>query len=410
MRKALFFNVPAHGHINPSLPLVTELVRRGHQITYFASGNYRASIEAAGAIFQPYATVHDDYFVARGLSGSVPQKAACALLTTAEEILPELLEFARVAHPDYILFDGMCPWGYWVARILGLPAVASLSLLPLMSPPLRALLDFSMLRIIVPMIFSDFGKGMEANCRSQALGKKYNVPPLGPTSLLNASGDIAISYTSKYFQPFANTVSPTVRFVGRTISQAAVNQVFPFEQAAGRRVVYLSLGTLNNADAAFFQRCITAFADSDDFLIISTGNHFRPDSFGALSANITVQSWVPQLAVLKRASLFITHGGLNSVHDGLYFGVPLLLVPQQGEQSLIARRVVELGAGLMLEKAQVNVENLRAHCTRLLSEPRFKAEAQQIGETLRTAGGVVRAADEIEMLLRSRHPIEAKDN
>ena len=111
MPTALFFNVPAHGHVNPSLPLVTELVRRGHTITYFTTERYRADVEAAGALVQPYAAMHDDYFAVRGLDGTQPWRAAYELITTAGAILPELLVFARDAQPDYILFDGMCPWG-----------------------------------------------------------------------------------------------------------------------------------------------------------------------------------------------------------------------------------------------------------------------------------------------------------
>ena len=400
MPQALFFNVPAHGHVNPSLPLVAELVRRGHRVTYFLTPKYRADVEATGALFQPYTAVHDDYFAGPGLDGTRPQRAAYRLITTAAEILPELLAIARNARPDYILFDGMCPWGQLTARILGIPAVASLSLMPLGS--LGTMLNLQTLRTLLPMALRDFDKGLQANRQSRALGKKYNVTPLGPASILNALGDISISYTSSYFHPSPDTVSPTVRFVGRTLPEAPKTDSFSFERANGRPLVYVSLGSLVDAPVAFFQACIDAFAGRDEFVVITTGHRVAPDAFGSLPDNISVHSWVPQLDVLKRASLFITHGGLGSVHDGLYFGVPLLLVPQQEEQTFTALRVVELGAGLMLKKPQVSVETLRTAATRLLTDPRFKVEANRIGDSFRTAGGVARAADEIEALLRQR--------
>jgi MGT family glycosyltransferase len=106
--------------------------------------------------------------------------------------------------------------------------------------------------------------------------------------------------------------------------------------------------------------------------------------------------------VIKHAALFITHAGLNSVHDGLYFGVPLLLIPQQMEQYATAMRVVELGAGLMLQPEQVTAESIRTKAERLLSDPHFKTEAAHIGETFRNAGGMTRAVDEIEALLQKR--------
>ena len=107
--RALFFNVPAHGHINPSLSLVAELVRRGHAITYYATEAYRLRIEATGASLKIYTAIADDYFDSRGLNGSEPQKAAHALLTTTKAVLLELLEATSQVQPDYILYDCMCP-------------------------------------------------------------------------------------------------------------------------------------------------------------------------------------------------------------------------------------------------------------------------------------------------------------
>ena len=135
---------------------------------------------------------------------------------------------------------------------------------------------------------------------------------------------------------------------------------------------------------------------------MSTGGRIAPESLGALPENVAVHSWVPQGEVLRRAALFVTHGGLNSIHDGLTLGLPLLLIPQQEEQTFNAMRVVELGAGLMLKRSQVTAERLRASATRLLTEPQFVAASRRIGDTLRTAGGVDKAADEIEHLLAQK--------
>jgi MGT family glycosyltransferase len=400
MPKALFFNVPAHGHIIPSLPLVAELARRGHQIIYFATDEYRAKIEATGAAFRAYTTIRDDHFTSRGLSGSVPQKVALALITTAEEILPELLEIVRAEKPDYILFDGMCPWGSMVAQILKLSSVASLALSPPIKPPPSAMLK--LLPLFLPMVFRDFGAGLEANKRAKALANQYGLPPFGFVGILTNTGDITLSYTSRYYQPFADTAPDFVRFVGWTINESQSNGAFSFERVQGRRLIYVSLGTLNNDDVPFFKTCIKAFADSENFVIMTTGKRIAPESFGALPENTAIYDWVPQVEILKRASLFISHGGLNSIHDSLYLGVPILLVPQQAEQTINAMRVVELGAGLMLKKSQITAETMRDTAARLLRESDFKTQAKQIGETFREAGGAARAADEVEALLRKR--------
>jgi MGT family glycosyltransferase len=402
MPKALFFNVPGHGHITPSLPLVAELVQRGHEIIYFATGEYRAGIEAAGASFRAYSIIQDDYFTSRGLSGSVPQKVALALITTAAEILPELLDIARAEKPDAILFDGMCPWGALVAKVLRLPSVALLALAPPTKPPPSAM--FKLLPLFLPLIFRDFGAGLEANRRAKALTEKYDLPPFsyGFPGILSNTGDISVSYTSRYFQQFADTLSDSFRFVGWTLNESPANGEFSLERLQGRRLIYVSLGTLNNEDAAFFKTCIEALADSESFVIMTTGKRISPESFGVLPENVAIYDWVPQVEVLKHADLFISHGGLNSIHDSMYLRVPMLLVPQQEEQTLNAMRVVELGAGLMLKKSQITAEIVRDTAARLLRESDFKTQAKQIGDTFREAGGAARAADEVEALLRKR--------
>ena len=103
---------------------------------------------------------------------------------------------------------------------------------------------------------------------------------------------------------------------------------------------------------------------------------------------------------MKRASLFISHSGLNSIHDSLYLGVPLLLVPQQAEQTLNALRVVELGAGLMLKKGQVNRADHPQPCSAPACRITLQNSGKPIGDTFRAAGGVMRAADEIDNLLK----------
>jgi MGT family glycosyltransferase len=390
--------VPGHGHVIPSLPFVDELTRRGHQIIYFCAEGYRAGIEAAGAEFRAYSGVEDDYFESRGLSGSVPQRVAYQLITTSAEILPELLEIAHAEKPDAIFFDSLCPWGWMVARILKLPAITSLVLPPITSPPPLEMLK--MLPVFLPVMFRDIGKGFEASRRARALTDKYHLPPYRMTVyILNNIGDLTISYTSREFQVYADTVPSSVRFVGWTLNETPSNGAFSFEGVKGRKLVYISLGTLNNDDIGFFKTCIEAFTGSEYYVIMTTGKRIRPEAFGALPENIAIFQWVPQVEVVKQAAMFISHGGLNSIHDSLYLNVPMLLVPQQSEQTLNAMRVVELGAGLMLKKPQMNAQTIRESARRLLTEDRFKAAAARVGETFRTAGGAAKAADEVEALV-----------
>lgn len=400
MPKALFFNIPGHAHVTPSLPLVAELLRRGHQIRYFVTEDYRASVESSGAEFQAYSQIQDDYFTGRGLSGGVMAKVADALITTATEILPELLEIVRAEDPDYIIYDGLCCWGRLVPQILKLPAVTSLAILPQYVPPLRKLPRVMVLGL--GPLLSDFGTTLAANRKARALAQQYHLPAVGLPGIMTGLGDVAICYTSSYFQPYADTVDKRIRFVGCTLHETPPDPAFSLEHVQDRPLIYVSLGTVNNTNAAFFKRCIEAFAGGEAYVIMSTGGGIAPDTFGDLPAHIEIRDWVPQTELLKRASLFICHGGLNSIHDSLYLGVPLLLIPQTGEQELNARRVVDLGAGLMLMPGQDTAVALHDNAARILRETRFQTEAKHIGDSFRSAGGMAYAADEIEAMLAGR--------
>jgi MGT family glycosyltransferase len=395
MAKILFFNIPGYGHVTPSLPIVAELTRRGHSLVYFVTETFRPAVEAAGAQYRETPGVEDDYFDARSLSGSVPTSVAAALMATAQDILPALLEQARAEQPDAILFDATCPWGYIAAHALGVPNAASLALMP-PAPP-GVMLNLQMLRLAAPVLLHGFREGIEANRRARAVARQYGVRPLGSTELMLAPGDLSLCTTSREFVAYASKVPDSIHFVGWTIRETTSDEPLPFE--GGRPLIYCSLGTLNNKQAAVFQTLIKAFTPMNADVLISTGNHFSTGSFGTLPANIVVRPWVAQTEVLKYAALFVSHGGLNSVHDSLYRGVPMLLVPQQAEQTLNGLRVVQLGAGLQLKHSQVNPESLRRAANQIIGDSHYREAAQRTGDTFRAAGGAVRAADLVEGLL-----------
>ena len=122
-------------------------------------------------------------------------------------------------------------------------------------------------------------------------------------------------------------------------------------------------------------------------VIMSIGSNVSEASLGPPPPNVSVQPYVAQLEVLQRASVFVTHGGMNSVSESLYYGVPLVVIPQMGEQETVGRRVEELGAGLYLAKADADGGTLRASVERVLADGRFRRQAAVVRESFRTAGG-----------------------
>jgi MGT family glycosyltransferase len=98
---------------------------------------------------------------------------------------------------------------------------------------------------------------------------------------------------------------------------------------------------------------------------------------------------------LRRASLFISHGGMNSTSEALWYGAPMLIHPRHGDQKLVAARVEELGAGRELRVQDLTPTALRAAAESAICDPRLREGARKVAESFRRAGGYTRAADEI---------------
>ena len=397
MSKAIFFNIPASGHVNPSLPLTAELVKRGEQIIYYNTEAFRAKIEATGAAFRPYTHIDDDYLQRRKLDGSNPPKAANALIHLCREMLPDLIAIVRAEQPDTIIYNSMCPWGALVARICGIPSVVSVSLLIFDT---GMLLRASGLKTLLPMMISGLPDVLSFNLTSAALGRQYHIKPLSFPESFNAPGDLMISYTMPPIQPPTPKLDAHIQFVGPSIAPRGDAGDFPMQRLDVQPVIYISLGTVRNDNLPFFQNCIQAFAETSYTVVMSIGSKVDLRALGAIPAHFIVRPFNPQLEILQHTALFITHAGMNSVHEGLYYNVPLLLVPQQPEQDFVALRIQELGAGLKLT-TQTPDAILEA-AERILREPAYQHKAAELGTILRNAGGASRGADLILTQIASR--------
>jgi MGT family glycosyltransferase len=122
---------------------------------------------------------------------------------------------------------------------------------------------------------------------------------------------------------------------------------------------------------------------------------------GEIPANFLLAPYVPQLEVLQRASVFVTHGGMNSTMESLYYGVPMVLVPQQIEQEKTAQRSAELGLGIALDPYNLTAEALRTAVEQVQQAPSFRANVQAMQQTVRAAGGFQSAVDAITGFART---------
>ena len=153
------------------------------------------------------------------------------------------------------------------------------------------------------------------------------------------------------------------------------------------------MGTVNNDMMPFYKDCISAFADTDYQVIMSVGNAVPINEFGKLPENISVYSHIDQIAVLKKADVFVSHCGMNSVSESLYFEVPLVMFPQTSEQKGVSVRVLELGAGICPDKA--DGKSVLSAVNKILDDSTYKKNAKKISEGFKNSPGAKGAADKI---------------
>lgn len=399
MANAVFFNLPFYGHVNPTLSLVAELTRRGEHITYYSSETFRPAIEQAGAAFRGM----DSYLNDRAAVDENLVRFAYTLIHVTQELLPALLAETKANPPDYVMYDSLCIWGRCVARSLRLPAIASITTLARPHSPFhREVLTgtLSLLPSSISMLIAGRRELRKFNAISKQLQKTYHCSRVGLADAYNNLADLNIVYCTSELQTWPNSFDERFKFVGPFLGNRDEAPDFPFEELGDQPVIYISLGTVFNAKADFYRLCFEAFANLDRRVVLAIGSKADLSLLGTIPANFIVRPYVPQLHILQRAALFITHGGMNSVSEGLAADVPLLLIPQAADQFLIARRIQRLGAGKTLQRNRLSADRLRAAASEMLTNPVFQRRSASLGASLRVAGGPTVAVDAIEAYKR----------
>jgi MGT family glycosyltransferase len=392
MAKALFFGLPLHGHTNPSLPLVRELVERGDEVIYFSTDTFASRIEGAGARYRTYGNA-----LVADLSGlpNRMEEMAWLLMRATAEILDAQIESCRAERPDYVIADSVAPWGQWIGQALDVPVVTSVTTFAINRKVLALAVAGGARPRSARLLMAKLRNIGKALMLGRRLRRKYDVTGTGILGLVFGRSDLNIVYTSRYFQPCAASFNEKFEFIGPSIAARSDSASLPDDLPADGDLVYVSLGTLFNAHSDFYRRCFEAFGDQDVRVLMSIGNGISAASLGRPPANVVVQPYVAQLDALGRAAVFVTHGGMNSVSESLHHRVPMVVVPQMSEQQLVGNRVAALGAGLCMSPGDATADRLREAVRQIRADGRFREQAARVRQSFDAAGGVRRGADAI---------------
>ena len=381
MSRIAFFCIPAWGHTNPTVEVVRALTSQGHQVRYYSFAPFREKLESAGAEVVlcdgalPPAPPDLDRKVGRDFTALV-QMVTDTTLALEEKVCRELETF----RPEVIVSDSICFWGKLFAGKLGVPYVCSTTTFAFNQHSAQRMKPTAgeTLRSLV---------GMPRVGRCMALLRRHGYPVKGLLDLIQNDNETdTIVYTSRAFQPMAETFSERYAFVGPSVPER--NEPLPHKN---RLMVYVSLGTVMHERKRFCKNCVTALKGMDVDAVLSVGTAENLSALGPLPPSIQAAKRVDQLSVLRRADVFLTHCGMNSASEAIWYGVPTVLDPQQSEEAAVADRMEELGMGLRLPSE--NPKDIEEALQKVLSDASFRQETRRIAQSFRAAGGAPKAAE-----------------
>ncbi|MFC9954288.1 macrolide-inactivating glycosyltransferase, partial [Streptomyces prasinus] len=356
------FSIAAHGHVNPSLEVIRELVARGHRVTYAIPPALADKAAATGAEVKPWNSVlpgPDDDPAAWGttlLDNVEP------FLDDAVQALPQLAKAYEGDTPDLVLHDITS----YPARVLGhrwgVPVVS-------LSPNLVAWEGYE----------EEVGEPMWEEPLRTERGRAYyarfhawleeNGITMHPDPFVGRPAR-SLVLIPRVLQPNADRVDESVHtFVGACQGDRGAEGEWQ-RPAGAHKVVLVSLGSAFTKRPGFYRECVKAFGDLPGWhLVLQIGKHVDPAELGDLPADVEVRSWVPQLAVLEQADLFVTHAGAGGSREGLATGTPMIAVPQAVDQFGNADMLQALGVARHLPAGEATAGALRAAALDLTGDP-----------------------------------------
>ncbi|KIF77411.1 glycosyl transferase [Streptomyces sp. 150FB] len=386
------FSIAAHGHVNPSLEIIRELVARGHRVSYAIPASFAEKVAAAGAdpvIYTSLLPGPDDDPAAWGttlIENIEP------FLTDAIQALPQLAEAFEDDVPDLVLYDITSYPARVLAHRWGVPIVQ-------FSPNLVAWEGYE----------EEIGKPMFEPLKRTPRGKAFYDTFAGWIAENGITIDVerfmgrpdrCLVLIPKALQPKADLVNESVyTFVGACQGDRADQGEWVRPDGA-EKVLLVSLGSSFTKQPAFYRACVEAFRDLPGWhVVLQIGKSVDESELGDVPAHVEVCHWVPQLSVLRQADVFITHAGAGGSQEGLATGTPMVAVPQAVDQFGNADMLVSLGVARRIDTADATPEALREAVLALSADPEVARRLDEIGREMASEGGTRRAADLVEAAL-----------
>lgn len=369
MAKIIFASYPETGHLNASFKVAKGLQSNGHQVSYLSLPDFEEYIRDQGfefiALFEKLCP--KGFLFETAVKNNLENIEAVLLQVSKagqpleRALFQEIQQTIHRAEPDLLINDLFLPDFALVAAAIGVPLV-----------------------LLNTQFFNPWAEG------------QANYQPLikWPELILSPQA---------FDFPGAERKKNS-RYVEASIDLKRKDVPFPWHRVdANKPLIYCSFGSQSHIFSGsenFFQRVIDTIAAKEDWqLVLTVGANLRVEDFRSVPENAILVKSAPQLEILKRASIMMTHGGFNSVKEAIFFGVPMILFPMIRDHPAVAARVVYHGLGVRGELQKITVEQIHALINRIDKDSSFKTKVELMGRIFREAESAAPSLQSIEAVL-----------
>ena len=382
------------GHVYPALGLCSELVRRGHRITYPTSDCFAEEIRQTGAhplVFRVPSLTNVEMIWQLPLVNNLRSWQLYASifeplrLSIIAATVAETEGFYRDNPPDLIVYDWDSFAGKIVGRMLNRPAV-------------HVHAHFAQQGFLI----REDGVCMNP---SPMLGFAHLLDSLLSAYGIEETGnlwhreDLNIIFVPREFQFDPASFDDRFHFVGPCLNRPTRSAWKNISH--GKPVLLISESAFAKGDGAFLRICIEAFADCEYHVVFSVGANTQQIERCSVPKNFEINKDAYNLEVLPHAAAVVCHSGMGIVLESLHFGVPIVAIPNPAYNSEVAYRVAELGLGIHLRDCDVSSNSLRASVGALMTDTVMRERLKVMQKNVRNSGGAELAADLLEGALRS---------
>jgi zeaxanthin glucosyltransferase len=403
------------GHLNPMSSLALQLQARNHEVVFLYS---------SGAAGLPFVRGPEKDHINEKLPEMSKKEGQDALqfsiravLTQTEAILKSLPAIVQANGIDALIIDIVQFYAELGALQLGMPYVhvstgvhhdysgyTPLCLYGWHHETTPAALARNREGVAKwASLLESVNEGIKAHASSVGLNIDWNdlsstVSPFASITQVPRAFDFESSHWPSQFHhtgPFHN-------------GKGRENVDFPWERLTGEPLVYASMGTILNGQVDVFRTIVAAVAKNKNLqLVLSIGDQIDPKRIGPVPNNAIVVKRAPQLELLKRATVCITHAGLNTVLESLAQGIPQLAIPITYDQPGVAARIAHKKTGVVTSLDKSTPDHLAFLLNQVLTDPSYRENARRLQKAITQANGLSVAADLIEESLGARKKVSA---